>query len=79
MTTSTSFHSEINHLFGPVDDHRIVEIMGLQPSKADLEIAAAYLAGMTDIMGDERCPLSGTAAKVYEIVSRDAEFPEEME
>jgi len=79
MTTPTSFHSEIIHLFGPVDDHRIVEIMELQPSEADLEIAAAYVAGMTDIMGDERRPLSGIAAEIYEIVSRDEEFPEEME
>jgi hypothetical protein len=77
MTTSTSIHSEIIHLFGPVEDHRIVEIMDLQPSGADLEVAAAYFAGMTDVMGDERQPLSGTAAKVYEIISRDEELLEE--
>jgi hypothetical protein len=70
-------HSEILHLFGPVDAHRIVEIMDLQPTEEDLEIAAAYFAGMTDVMGEERKPLSGVAARVYEIVSRDEDFPEE--
>ena len=77
MTSPTSNRSEIIHLFGPLEDHSVVEIMGLRPTGPDLEIAAAYFAGMTDVMGEERQPLSGIAAKVYEIVSLDPEFLEE--
>ena len=77
MATDISVYSEILHLFGPIDDHKAVEIMDLQPSPAELEIAAAYFAGMTDVMGEERQPLAGNAAKIYEIVSRDEPLPEE--
>jgi hypothetical protein len=49
----------------------------LQLSPVELEIAAAYFAGMTDVMGEERQPLSGNVAKIYEIVSRDEPLLEE--
>ena len=77
MATETSVYTEIIHLFGPIDDHRSVEIMDLQPSRIDLEIAAAYIAGMTDVMGEERQPLTGNAGRIYEILSRDDPLLEE--
>lgn len=77
MATEAKVHSEIFHLFGPIDDHRAVEIMDLHPSATDLEVAAAYCAGMSDVMGEERQPLAGKAAKIYEIVNRDEPMPEE--
>jgi predicted translin family RNA/ssDNA-binding protein len=77
MKTESSVYAEIHHLFGPIDDHRAVEIMDLDPSSGELEIAAAYFAGLTDVMGEERRPLSGTAAKIYEIVSRDEDLLDE--
>ncbi|MCJ7814448.1 MAG: hypothetical protein MUP31_00205 [Xanthomonadales bacterium] len=48
--------------------------MGLNPSRKELEVAMAYLADMTDIMGEERQPLSGCPAAIYEIVTRDETF-----
>jgi hypothetical protein len=77
METETSIYFEILHLFGPIDDHKAVEIMDLQPSPVELEIAAAYFAGMTDVMGEERHPLSGNVAEIYEIVSQDEPLLEE--
>ena len=70
MVTERSTHSDIVHLFGPIEDHLTREILDLDPTLAELEVAAAYAAGMTDVMGEERTPLSGNAARIYEIVSR---------
>jgi hypothetical protein len=71
MATATSTHSDIVHFFGPIADHLAREILDLEPSVPELEVAAAYVAGMTDVMGEERLPLSGNPARIYEIVSRD--------
>jgi len=74
MATELSMQSEILRLFGALDDHKAAQINELNPSLDELEITAAYLAGMNDIMGKERHPLTGKPARIYEIVSRD-EFP----
>ena len=79
MVTETSTYSDIVHLFGPIDDHSAREILDLQPTPAELEVVAAYQAGMTDVLGEERVPLAGNAARIYEIVSRDQVLPGEDE
>jgi hypothetical protein len=48
--------------------------MGLNPSWKEMEVTMAYLADMTDIMGEERLPLTGCAAEIYDIVTRDETF-----
>jgi hypothetical protein len=78
MATESLTRSEILRLFGTIDDHTIAEITGLNPSLEELAVTESYLAGMTDIMGEERLPLTGKAAKVYEIVTRD-DIPAEDE
>lgn len=78
MATKLPVHSEIMRLFGALDDHKVAQIEKLNPSLDELEITASYLAGMDDIMGKERHPLSGKPASIYDIVSRD-EFPADDE
>ena len=77
MANLQATHSDIEHLFGPINDHLAREILQLDPSIGELEIAAAYFAGMTDVMGEQRAPLSGNAARIYDIVSRDDSVLEE--
>ena len=79
MVTERSTHSDIVHLFGPIEDHLAREILDLEPTPSELEVVAAYCAGMTDVMGAERMPLAGTAARIFEIVSRDLALLEEEE
>lgn len=71
MNSKTVTHADILRMFGPIDDHRAMEIMKLNPSWQELEVTLAYLADMTDVMGEERMPLSGRAAGIYDIVTRD--------
>jgi hypothetical protein len=74
MASKPVTHADIRRMFGPVDDHRVLEIMGLNPSWKEMEVTMAYLADMTDIMGEERLPLTGCAAEIYDIVTRDETF-----
>lgn len=77
MVTETCRHADIIHLFGPLSDHLSKEIMELQPTPAEMEVAAAWIAGMTDVLGEARTPLTGKAARICEIVSRDDLLEEE--
>jgi hypothetical protein len=77
MAGMHSTHEDIVHLFGPIDDHLAAAILELRPTLDDIEVAAAYHAGLTDVMGDERLPLSGTAARIFEILGRAESLEEE--
>jgi hypothetical protein len=77
METQSSIRSEILRLFGALDDHNIRQIIGLAPSQNDLEVTAAYLAGMDDVMGRSHHPLTGLPARIYDIVARDAIFTDD--
>ncbi|HEY5776195.1 MAG TPA: hypothetical protein VIS57_08930 [Xanthomonadales bacterium] len=74
MATKSSIHEEILRLFGPLKDHTVKQIETLEPKLDELEITAAYLAGIDDIMGKERLPLTGKTAKIYEFVTLDETF-----
>jgi hypothetical protein len=71
MVDESFTHSEILRLFGAIQDHRAEEIFELNPSADELEVSAAYVAGLDDVMGKEGHPLTGKAARIYEIVTRD--------
>jgi hypothetical protein len=68
---------DVTSLFGELTDQQIIDIFDSGASLEELELAAAYMALEDDVMGEERKPLSGAAAEVYEIVMRDEEHPEE--
>ena len=77
MTIESPTRKDIQRILGKIDDHRVTEIIDLDPSLEELEVAMAYLADMTDVMGEERQPLSGIAAEIYEIVIRGEPSGEE--
>lgn len=70
-------HDDITRLLGPSSDHSVVEILALKPTWEEIEVVAAYLAGETDVMGEERKPRSGNAGRILEIIRRDEAFDEE--
>ncbi len=77
MAKQSSIHSDILRLFGELDDHKVEEIIELNPSLDELEVTAAYVAGMNDVMGKEHHPLTGKAGQVYEVATRDEPLVEE--
>lgn len=70
MTATMPTDKDVRRLFGDVEDDVVVEILAAAARIEDLEDAAAYLEGESDVMGEQRHPLSGRVAIVYEIVSR---------
>ena len=64
---------DVLHLCGDLDDETIVAILALEPSHEDLEEVAAWLAGESDLMGEERLPLAGRAGRIYELIAPEEE------
>ncbi len=77
MATNPLTHSEVVRLFGTIDDHKAAEIIALNPTPVELDVVESYLAGMTDVMGKERIPLTGKTARIFEIIMRDEPFEDE--
>ena len=72
-------HDDIIRALGTLSDGSAKEILAFRPSWSDIEIVAAYLAGETDVMGEERKPLSGVVADILDIVRRDDLMDEERD
>lgn len=66
-------HKDIIALFGKMTDQSIVEILETGANLEQLEEAAAWLAGETDVMEGAQLPLQGPAARAYDIAVRDPE------
>ncbi len=57
-------------VLGNIDDTKLVYIMTLCPSVADIERASAWLAGDSDVFGAGQ-PLKGVAGEIVEILTAD--------
>jgi hypothetical protein len=58
------------------DDNKIAEILALKPTLAELEEAAIWSRGEGDLLGKEGRTLSGKAALICELISRDEDDEE---
>jgi hypothetical protein len=65
---------DIRHFCGPVADHTVSEILALQPTSNDLEVAITYAQGEGSIAGVAGHALSGTPARIYEILASDEAY-----
>jgi hypothetical protein len=69
-------HDEVVRLCGDLQDSTVQAIVDSGGTVADLEIALAWAGGEDDIMGEERKPLEGIPATIYDVLTRDPEFGE---
>lgn len=67
---------ELRRILGEVEDAKTLEILKLEPTTAELEQAAYWADGEGDQLAREGAPLSGRAAKIYEILVRDEDEAE---
>ncbi len=65
---------ETTQLFGDFCDHRVVEIPGVGADFRELEQAAAWPTGQSDIMAEEPLPLTGLAVQIHSVVIRDITY-----
>jgi hypothetical protein len=69
--------AQILRLAGPIGDSKIAAILATSATAEEVEEAAAWAAGESDLMGRERRRLTGAAAAVYEILTADRQLNEE--
>jgi hypothetical protein len=69
--------ADIRRLCGDLLDWKVAAILATDASQVDIEAAMAWLEGESDVMGEERRPLAGRSAAVYDLLVRADEFPDD--
>ncbi len=77
--TSPITREDVRRLCGDLSDHKVLSILALEPSIAELEAAAAWVAAGSDITGEERPRLGGTTGDIAEILETGQDFLEDDE
>lgn len=67
-TTATS--DDVRGILGELDTDKLIEILSLQPTVADVEKASLWLAGDTDVFGAGET-ITGTASDIVTILTAD--------
>ena len=62
---------------GETGDSKVAAILATGATLEDLEEAVAWASGESDVMGEERLPLSGRAAVIYDILTADEAYEED--
>lgn len=69
-------HDDLVALVGDLDDALIAAILAMGPTAEEIEEALACAADEDDVMAELERPLSGNAAKIYEILTADQDEDE---
>lgn len=66
---------ELRRILGDLDEDKIIEILGLRPSIADLEEAAVWATGDGDVLARSGRPLAGIVARIVDILATEEDEP----
>jgi hypothetical protein len=66
---------DLRRMLGDIDDVKIIEILALRPSLADLEAAAIWATGDGDVLGKSGRPRAGVVADIVDILAADEDEP----
>lgn len=69
--TNKLTHDLIVGIAGDTSDAKVAAILATGATVEDLEEAVAWASGESDVMGEERLPLSGLVSAVYDILTAD--------
>lgn len=64
---------DLHHVLGAMDDATTIAILALQPTLSQLEEARLWLDGADDIVGEQRHPLDGVVAQIFDLLDVDEE------
>jgi hypothetical protein len=70
-------HDEVIEIVGPLDDFRVAEIIGTGATAAELTEAFSWLSVDGDLAAELHRSLSGTVARLYDILTADEPEPED--
>jgi hypothetical protein len=72
----TATRADVLRFVRDVDERKVLEILALYPTVAEIEQAALWAAGDGDVLAKSGHPLSGIAAQVFDILTADEEEEE---
>jgi hypothetical protein len=75
--TSKLGRRDILEIAGAIDDGKVAAIERTGATVGELETAVAWASGLSGAMSEERRPLSGVVAEIYEILTADEEYEDE--
>jgi len=64
---------DVPHILGAIDEAKIIEILALRPSFADLEQAVICAAGDGDVLARSGRPLGRIVADIVDLLTADEE------
>ncbi len=65
-------HDDVKSILGDLDETKMLPILALQPTVADIEEASIWLAGDADVFGAAE-PLKGVASQIVTILTAGEE------
>jgi hypothetical protein len=71
--SETASQEDAKRILGDLDDAKMIEILALNPSLADLEQAAIWATGDGDVLARSGHPLAGVIAEIVDILAADEE------
>ena len=71
-TSALATHADITGILGHLDQDKLIEIISLQPTIADVEQASIWLSGDRDVLG-AATPVKGKASHIVTILTADEE------
>jgi hypothetical protein len=71
-TSTVATHDDITSILGEIDQAKLIEVISLQPTIADIEQASLWLSGDADVFGAAP-PLKGKASRIVTILTMDEE------
>ncbi len=71
--TRPATREDFERILGNLDDPKVIDILELNPTVADLEEAAMCVAGDHDVLAKSGHHVSAVAAQVVEILTADEE------
>lgn len=64
--------ADITNILGPIDSEKVLEILSLHPTIAEVEEAAMWLSGDADVFG-ANVPVKGNASHIVTILTAEEE------
>jgi len=65
-------NADITGILGPIDSDKLLEILSLHPTVAEVEEAAMWLSGDTDVFGASP-PVKGNVSHIVTILTAEEE------
>ena len=78
-TSARLTHEQIAHVVGRIDDAKAAAIIATGAALADLNEAAAWAAGESDVIGKLHRPASPVVAAVFDILTAERTFADERD